>query len=127
MTGIKVYTEPNSKSPSAERRYWLQSNEAEAAGHPYIVIRQKKGSAKICCDWITTPPATRAQHPRPSDCFSRMAAEHLAQYWPLVKVEYLGSYTLLSHVLPAYAEAIAEDIAAIAFMALRQAEKERQL
>lgn len=128
MTGIKVYTEPNSKSPSAERRYWLQSNEAEAAGHPYIVIRQKKTFAKICCDWITTPPATRAQqHPRPADHFARIVASHLAQCWPAVKVDYLGSYTLLSRVPLIHAEAVAEDIAAIALMALRQAEKERQL
>lgn len=127
MAGIKVYTEPSSKSLSAERRYWLQSNGAEAAGHPYIVIRRKKVFAKICCDWITTPPTTRNQHPRPSDRFAYMAAKHLAQCWPSVRVDSLGSYTLLSRVPISHAEAVAEDIAAIALVAMRQAEKERQL
>lgn len=126
MAGIKVYTEPASKSPSAERRYWVQSNEAEAAGHPYIVIRRKKAFAKICCDWITTPPATRVNRLRPADRFTRMAASHLEQCWPSVKVDCLGSYTLLSRVPISQSEAVAEDIAALAFIALQQAEREHQ-
>lgn len=126
MRAIKVYVEPAGSKMATERRYWLQSNEAEAAGHPYIAIRPQKRFAKICCDWITTPPATRVSRPRHSDLFARMAANHLARCWPSAKVECLGSYTLLSRVDPAQAEPIAEDLAALALMALRQTEKERQ-
>lgn len=123
---IKVYFEPNGSGMAAERRYWRQSNEAEAAGHPYIAIRPRKTFAKICCDWITTPPATRASKPRPSDNFARMAADHLARCWPAAKVENLGSYTLLSLIPLSQAEPIAEDIAALATLALRKSEMERQ-
>jgi len=124
MATIKVYVEPQDMS---ERRYWRQSNEAEAAGHPYISIRPRKRFAKICCDWITAPPATRACSPRPSDLFARMAADHVAKFWPSAKAEYLGSYTLISRVPLTQAEPIAEDLAALALIALRQTEKERQL
>lgn len=124
MTAIKVYVEPQGMS---RRRYWLQSNEAEAAGHPYIAIRPQKRFAKICCDWITALPATHARNPRPSDLFARMATDHMAKFWPSAKAEYLGSYTLVSRVPLTQAEPIAEDLAALALIALRQTEKERQL
>jgi hypothetical protein len=33
-TAVKVYTEPRSTQEAMQRRYWRQSNEAQAAGHP---------------------------------------------------------------------------------------------
>lgn len=109
---IKVYIEPSANRWTAERRYWRQSNEAEAAGCPYIVIRPRGRYAKIVCDWITS-------HRRPPDLFSRMTAAHLATCWPSEKVKYLGSYTVIARVPLSQAEPIAEDIAALAAIAMR--------
>lgn len=113
---IPVYMEPsgNRWTAARERRYWRQSNEAEAAGHPYIVIRPRGRYAKIVCDWIPS-------HRRPPDLFSRMAAAHLATCWPEVVVKYLGSYTVIAGVPLAQAEPIAEDIGALATLALTTA------
>ncbi len=111
---VQVYTESsgNRWTPGRQRRYWRQSSEAEAAGHPYISIRPRGRSAKIVCDWITS-------HRRPPDLFSRLAADHLATCWPEVVVKYLGSYTVIARVPIAQADAIAEDIGALAAIAMR--------
>ncbi len=113
---VQVYTESsgNRWTPGRQRRYWRQSSEAEAAGHPYVVIRQRGRHAKIVCDWITS-------HRRPPDLFARMVADHLATCWPEARVKYLGAYTVIARVPLSQAEPIAEDIAALAELALRQA------
>lgn len=114
IRAIKVYLEPHSNrwTSGRERRYWRQSNEAEAAGHPYISIRPRGRHARIVCDWITS-------HRRPPDLFSRLAAAHLATCWPEAQVKYLGSYTVIARVPLSQADAIAEDIGALAAIAMR--------
>jgi len=111
---IPIYTEQpgNRWTLTRQRRYLRQSNEAEAAGHPYIVIRPRGQYAKIVCDWIT---ASR----RPPALFSHMTAAHLARCWPEVRVKYLGSYTVIARVPLSQADAIAEDIGALAAIAMR--------
>lgn len=106
---IPVYMEQhgNRWTPDRQRRYLRQSNEAEAAGNPYIVIRPRGGNAKIVCDWIT---ASR----RPTALFGKMVADHMAACWPAIKVECVGSYTVLSRVPISQAAPVAEDIAALA-------------
>ena len=106
---IRVYTEQlgNRWTTDRQRRYWRQSNEAEAAGHPYIVIRPRGRHARIVCDWITS-------HRRPPDLFSRMTVEHMATCWPEVKVECVGAYTVLSRVPISQAAPVAEDLVALA-------------
>ena len=106
---IPVYMEQhgNRWTPDRQRRYLRQSNEAEAAGNPYIVIRPRGGNAKIVCDWIT---ASR----RPPAVFARMTADHMATCWPEVKVECVGAYTVLSRVPIAQAAPVAEDLVALA-------------
>jgi hypothetical protein len=99
-------------TPDRQRRYWRQSNEAEAAGHPYISIRPRGRSAKIVCDWITS-------HRRPPALFARMTADHLAACWPEARVKCLGSYTVIARVPIAQADGIAEDIGALARLAMR--------
>lgn len=114
MIVIKIYLERhgNRWTAARQRRYWRQSNEAEAAGHPYISIRPRGRYAKIVCDWITS-------HRRPPDLFARMTADHLAHCWPEAKAKCIGTYTSLraplSQALP-----IAEDLCALATVALRQ-------
>lgn len=106
---IPIYTEQpgNRWTLTRQRRYLRQSNEAEAAGHPYIVIRPRGQYAKIVCDWIT---ASR----RPPAVFARMTADHMATCWPEVKVECVGAYTVLSRVPIAQAAPVAEDLVALA-------------
>jgi hypothetical protein len=111
---IPVYMEQpgNRWTPDRQRRYLRQSNEAEAAGTPYIVIRPRGRHAKIVCDWITS-------HRRPPDLFSHMTAAHMATCWPEARVKYLGSYTVIARVPLSQADAIAEDIGALARLAMR--------
>ena len=106
---IPIYTEQpgNRWTLTRQRRYLRQSNEAEAAGHPYIVIRSRGRSAKIVCDWITS-------HRPPTAIFGKMVADHMAACWPSVKVECVGVYTVLSRVPISQAVQVAEDIAAMA-------------
>lgn len=106
---IPVYMEQpgNRWTLTRQRRYLRQSSEAEAAGHPYIVIRPRGQYAKIVCDWITS-------HRRPTALFGKMVADHMAACWPAIKVECVGAYTVLSRV-PIYKAAhVAEDLAALA-------------
>ena len=67
---IPVYVERhgNRWTHSRQRRYWLQSSEAEAAGFPYISIRPRGRHARVVCDWITA--GRRAPDP-----FARLVAE----------------------------------------------------
>lgn len=118
---IPVYMERHGKrwTPSRERRYWRQSSEAKADGCPYIVIRSRGRYAKVCCDWVTAPPFTRAG-PRPSDLFAIMVADHMPSCWPEVRIRCLGSYTVLERVPIAKAVSVAEDISAMAALAMRQ-------
>ncbi len=106
---IPIYTEQpgNRWTLTRQRRYLRQSSEAEAAGHPYIVIRSRGQYAKIVCDWIT---ASR----RPTALFGKTVADHMAACWPAIKVECVGSYTVLSRVPISQAAPVAEDIAALA-------------
>ena len=106
---IPIYTEQpgNRWTLTRQRHYLRQSNEAEAAGHPYIVIRSRGKRARIVCDWIT---ASR----RPTALFGKMVADHMAACWPAVKVECVGVYTVLSRVPISQADPVAEDIAALA-------------
>ena len=111
---VQVYMEQpgNRWTPDRQRRYWRQSSEAESAGNPYISIRPRGRHARVVCDWIT---AGR----RPPALFSHMTAAHLARCWPEVRVKYLGSYTVIARVPLSQAEPIAEDIAALAAIAMR--------
>ena len=111
---VQVYMEQpgNRWTPDRQRRYWRQSSEAESAGNPYISIRPRGRHARVVCDWIT---AGR----RPPALFSHMTAAHLARCWPEVRVKYLGSYTVIARVPLSQADAIAEDIGALAAIAMR--------
>ncbi len=106
---IPVYMERhgNRWTLTRQHRYWRQSNEAEAAGHPYIVIRPRGRHARIVCDWIT-------YRRRPTALFGKMVSDHMAACWPAIKVECVGSYTVLSRVPISQAAPVAEDIAALA-------------
>lgn len=106
---ITIYTEQpgNRWTLTRQRHYLRQSNEAEAAGHPYIVIRPRGKHARIVCDWIT---ASR----RPTALFGKMVADHMAACWPAVKVECVGAYTVLSRVPIYQAAPVAEDLAELA-------------
>jgi len=106
---IRVYMEQpgNRWTLTRQRRYLRQSSEAEAAGHPYIVIRSRGRYAKIVCDWIT---ASR----RPTALFGKMVADHMAACWPAVNVECVGVYTVLSRVPIYQAGPVAEGIAVLA-------------
>ncbi len=113
MIPVHMEHHGNRWTPDREHRYWRQSNEAEAAGHPYISIRPRGRYAKIVCDWVTS-------RRRPPALFARMVADHLARCWPSAKVRSLGAYTHLSRVPLSQAAPVAEDLAALATVAMRQ-------
>lgn len=111
---IPVYMEQpgNRWTSGRERRYWRQSSEAAAAGHPYVVIRPRGRHAKIICDWIT---AGR----RAPDLFARLTADHMATCWPRARIKCGGSYTVVDRVPLSQAAPVAEDIAALVRLAMR--------
>lgn len=117
---IPIYLERPGKRWTAarERRYWRQSSEAKADGFPYVSIRPRGRHAKVCCDWVTAPPFTRAG-PRPSDLFAILVAEHIGDCWPEARIKCIGSYTVIERVPIAKAVSVAEDLAALARLALK--------
>lgn len=112
---VQIYTESigNVWTPGRARRYWQQSGEAEAAGSPYIVIRPRGRHAKVICDWIT---AGR----RAPDLFARLVADHLAICWPEARIKCVGAYTAVDRVQIAQAAPVAEDLAALARLAMQE-------
>lgn len=120
MTAIKIYqgkAETVSFDNLRKTLYWRQSEEAVAAGHPYVAVYQKVKFAKVTCDFITARAyAWRTAGKR----FAELTAACAAQRYPHLKIDPTGMFTRIDRVPKEQADQLAADLARLAEAAMRE-------
>lgn len=119
MAAIKIYrgkAEVVNFDNLRKTLYWRQSEEAVAAGHPYVAIYPKVKFTKVVCDFITTRGAWEKSGKR----FIELANACAAQRWPHLKIDPTGTFTSVDRVPAHLADQLAVDLAQLAEQAMRE-------